>query len=61
MRHILSNGAVIHLSHLPRQLFQHTKCFIDAQTKQSNRMSVSLQQCLPFLHASGFYFIRFYF
>jgi hypothetical protein len=53
MSHVLPNGSTIHLSQLPRQLFQHTKCLIDAQTMQSNGISAYFQQCLPFLHASG--------
>jgi hypothetical protein len=53
MRHILPNGSTIHLSHLPRQLFQQTKSIIDGQTMQSNGISTFFQQCLPFLHASG--------
>ncbi len=53
MRHVLPNGSIVLLSHLPRQLFQQIKCFIDAQIKQSNGMNTFLQQCLPFLHASG--------
>jgi len=56
MRHVLSNGSTIHLSQLPHQLFQQMKCSIDGQIIQLNEISTSLQQCLPFLHASGFYF-----
>ncbi|CAF0719495.1 unnamed protein product [Adineta steineri] len=50
MRHTLSNGSIIHLSHLPTQLFQQTKCTIDSQIKG---LVTYLQQCLPFLYASG--------
>jgi len=58
MRHVLSNGSTIHLSQLPHYLFQQTKCSIDGQMMQLNIISTSFQQCLPFLHASGFYFIH---
>ncbi|CAF0825398.1 unnamed protein product [Rotaria sordida] len=52
MRHILSNGSTIHLSHLNRSLFQQIKCTISGQIMQLNDMSILFQQCLPFLHAS---------
>jgi hypothetical protein len=61
MQHVLSNGSTIHLSQLPRYLFHQTKCSIDGQIMQLNIISASIQQCLPFLHASGFYFIYFNF
>ncbi len=55
MRHILSDGTILHLSELPRQLFQQMKCLIDSQLMQSSEISTLLQQSIPFLHASGFY------
>ena len=58
MHHILFNGSRIHLSHLPRQLFQQTKCSISARIMQLNQVDSYLEQCLPFLHASGFDFIH---
>ncbi|UJR38233.1 hypothetical protein I4U23_030906 [Adineta vaga] len=53
MRHTLSDGSTIHLSHLSSYLFQQTRCFIDSHMKQFNQMNSFLQHCLPFLHASG--------
>ena len=58
MRHVLSNGSTIHLSQPARQLFSPIKCTIDGHLMQSNGISTSLQQSLPFLHASGLDLIR---
>lgn len=53
MRHVLPDGSIIHLSKLSRALFQQSKCSIDAHIMQVNEISTSMQQALPFLHASG--------
>lgn len=63
MKHVLSNGSIIYLLQISRQLFQPIKTLIDGQLMQLNEINTSFQQCLPFLHASGFYFteLLFYF
>jgi hypothetical protein len=53
MRHVLSDGSSIHLSKLSRSLFQQSKCSIEGHLMQLNEISTSMQQALPFLHASG--------
>jgi len=53
MKHILSNGSTLHLSPLTRQLFQPVKCSIEGSLMQISDIYKSLQQALPFLHASG--------
>ena len=53
MSHALSDGSIIHLMKLSRSLFQHSKCTIEGHLMQSNEISTSMQQALPFLHASG--------
>lgn len=53
MRHILADGSILQLSQLPRQLFQPIKCSIDGHFMQMNEINTSLQQAVPFLHATG--------
>ncbi|CAF1610522.1 unnamed protein product [Rotaria magnacalcarata] len=53
MRHVLPNGSTIHLVHLTYPMFQQMKCTIGGQTLQSNHITSSLRQCLPFLHAAN--------
>jgi hypothetical protein len=53
MRHALSDGSIIYLMKLSRSLFQHSKCTIEGHLMQLNKISTSMQQALPFLHASG--------
>ena len=53
MRHVLADGSTLHLSQSCRQLFQPIKCSIEAHLMQMNEISSSLQQSIPFLHASG--------
>lgn len=53
MRHVLSNGSSIYLSHLSHCLFQQVRCTINGQRMQSTNINKLIQQCLPFLHASG--------
>jgi hypothetical protein len=53
MTHVLSNQANIRLSPLPEQLFHQCECKMELMTMQRKNMSTLIQECLPFLHASG--------